>query len=103
MDETLDLSMEFGLNFDESYAHLTFPEDVTFLTVTDDFSVEEIEKMDFAYSYDATTTSGTLTASELEIPFRYDEATDAIMIDMNFAVEGFEDEAETYTIVFHRK
>lgn len=101
-DQTIDLSMKFGLAFDETDAHLTFPDNVTVISVSDEYSTEEIESMGFAYTYNAETTSGTLQANDLEIPFRYDEADDAIMIDMNIATSYDEEDYETVTIVFHR-
>ena len=102
-DGTLDLGFEFGLSFDENYAHLSFPDNVTVFSMTDEYTLEEIESMNFAYSYDMTTTSGTLVSSQMEIPFRYDETSDAILIDAQLVSEGIGDEETTFTIVFHRK
>ena len=101
--ETIDVSIEFGLNFDDEYAHLTFPDNVTVFSMSDEYTLEEIEEMNFAYSYQASTTSGTLICGEMEIPVRYDETTDAILIDMMLAYEEDEDGAESFTLVFHRK
>ena len=102
-EETLDLSMEFGLNFDEEYAHLVFPEEVTFLTCTDEYTLEEIEEMNLAYTYDAATTSGTLTYNDFTLPFTYNEATDAININMGVAFDEEGETAEYFTLVFTRK
>ena len=101
IEDTLNLTFEFGLNFDEEYAHLTFPENVTFLSASDDYTLEEIESMNFNYTYDLATTSGALITSELEIPFRYNAAEDAILIDMG--LEEPTGETSNFTIAFHRK
>ncbi|MBQ8703789.1 MAG: hypothetical protein IJ524_05395 [Bacteroidales bacterium] len=102
------LTMTFGLNFDSSYAHLTFPEDVIGLNVIedgDDFTIEEVQEMAYAYTYDASTTSGTLTGSNLGtlvLPFTYDEANDIITISMMVASEDDEDNAVPFNLVFNR-
>ena len=102
------LTMTFGLNFDASYAHLTFPEDVIGLNVVedgDDYTVEEISEMAYTYTYDASTTSGTLTGgnlADLVIPFTYDTANDQITISMLVADEGDEANAVPFILVFSR-
>ena len=102
------LAMTFGLSFDSTYAHLTFPDDVTGLNVVedgDDYTVEEIQEMAYTYTYDATTTSGTLTGGnlgDLVIPFTYDPANDQIAIDMMVAEEGNEANATPWQLVFSR-
>ena len=49
------------------------------------------------------TTSGTLLTGDLVIPFTYDEATDAIMIDLHVAYDEDGEDFNTVTLVFHRK
>jgi len=110
----LNLQLQFGLNFDSTYAHLTFPEDVTVLSageVDGEFSLEEIESLDFGYTYDPTTHTGYLTANTvdedgnpdtLQIAFTYDTTTDAIVIDLNIVYGFDEDEDVTLQLVFHR-
>lgn len=102
------LTMTFGLSFDASYAHLTFPEDVIGLNVVedgDDYTVEEVSQMNYSYTYDASTTSGTLTGGnlgDLVIPFTYNTTNDQITINMMVADEGDEDNATPWVLVFSR-
>ena len=102
------LSMTFGLNFDSTYAHLTFPEDVTGLNVVEngeDYTVEEIQEMAYTYTYNGTTQTGTLSGGnfgDLVIPFTYDTTNDQITIDMMVAEEGNEANATPWTLVFSR-
>ena len=102
------LTLTFGLNFDADYAHLTFPEDVIGLSVVEDgdnYTVEEIQGMDYVYTYDASTTSGTLTGGNLDdivVPFTYNNITDQITIDLMVADEGYETDAMPFLLVFSR-
>lgn len=108
------LQFEFGLNFDSTYAHISFPDNVTVLSlgeVDGEYSMEEIESMNFAYTYDPATHTGSLTANTLDdngnpdtfqIPFTYDTTTDAIIINMAFAYAENEDETISFQLVFHR-
>ncbi|MBO4599655.1 MAG: hypothetical protein J5641_02840 [Bacteroidales bacterium] len=109
-NDSLILSLTFGLSFDSTYAHLSFPENVVAMNVVEDgdeYSVDEVENMQYAYSYDPTTHTGALTATDLDgstfqIPFTYDETTDAIVIVMHLADEGDEENAVPFQLVFHR-
>ena len=102
------LSMTFGLSFDSTYAHLTFPEDVTGLNVVEngeDYTVEEIQEMAYTYTYNGTTQTGTLSGGnfgDLQIPFTYDTTNDQITINMMVAEEGNEANATTWVLVFSR-
>ena len=108
------LNFEFGLSFDSSYAHLTFPENVVAFNLMEDggeFGLQEVANMDFAYTYDPTTQTGDLTANALDddgepttcqIPFTYNTTTDAITIVLHIANEGDEDDTFAYQLVFHR-
>lgn len=102
-------SMTFGLSFDADYAHLTFPEDVIGLNVIEiddeNYSVEEITEMAYTYTYEASTTSGTLTGGNLDdivVPFTYSETNDEITIDLLFADENDEANAIPVQLVFTR-
>ncbi|MBR1549576.1 MAG: hypothetical protein IJ634_02970 [Bacteroidales bacterium] len=102
------LDLEFGLNFDGSYAHLVFPESVIGLNVVEDgedFTVEEIQGIDYTYTYDATTQTGALSGGNLvdiEIPFHYDEDTDAIVVEFAVSFDESEENAIPVQLVFHR-
>ena len=102
-------TMTFGLSFDANYAHLTFPEDVIGLNVIEiddeNYSVEEITEMAYTYTYEASTTSGTLTGGNLDdivVPFTYSETNDEITIDLLFADENDEANAIPVQLVFTR-
>ena len=108
------LNFEFGLSFASSYAHLSFPENVVVFNLMagdDEYGLQEVANMDFAYTYDPTTQTGALTAnafdvdgepSTCQIPFTYDTATDAITIVLHIADEGDEDNTYAFPLVFTR-
>lgn len=107
---TLPLDMQFGLSFDSTYAHLSFPENITISKIVDvngAYTMEEIEGINYAYTYDPTTHTGSLTAyiydnlTTCQLPFTYDVATDNILIDLNVSYEG-NPNIKTYHLVFHR-
>ena len=77
----------------------------------DEYGLQEVANMNFAYSYDPTTHTGALTANAMDndgnpttcqIPFTYDTTTDAITIVLHIADEGDEDNTFAYQLVFHR-
>lgn len=107
----------FGLSFDNSHAHFTFPEAVTVINAGMDAdgmpTMEELEELAYAYTYDPATETGALTATayaedgtptDVQIPFSYDTTTDAIIIDFNTVIEmtGMDGNAMNVTLVFHR-
>ena len=108
------LHFEFGLSFDSSYAHLTFPENVVAFNLMadgDEYGLQEVASMDFAYTYDPTTQTGALTAnafdadgepSTCQIPFTYNTTSDAITIVLHIADEGDEDNTYAFPLVFTR-
>jgi hypothetical protein len=108
------LNFEFGLSFDSSYAHLTFPENVVAFNLMadgDEYGLQEVASMDFAYTYDPTTQTGALTAnafdedgepSTCQIPFTYNTTSDAITIVLHIADEGDEDNTYAFPLVFTR-
>ena len=108
------LNFEFGLSFDSSYAHLTFPENVVVFNLMadgDEYGMQEVASMDFAYTYDPTTQTGALTAnafdedgepSTCQIPFTYNTTSDAITIVLHIADEGDEDNTYAFPLVFTR-
>ena len=106
--EITGLDLQFGLNFDNSYAHLVFPENVTGLNLVEDgeeYTMEEIQGLDYNYSYDAATQRGALSGANLvdiEIPFRYDETTDAIIVEFSVAFDDDETNPVPVQLVFHR-
>lgn len=104
--------MVFTLSFDSTVAQLAFPEDVAMLTLAEEdgeYTLAEVAQMHFAYTYDLATTSGMLTATDLDItgevidmqiPFTYDAVNDAIII--NLMVAFSEDDTDGYELVLTR-
>ena len=101
-----DESMSFGLNFDGTYAHFSFPENVMAFGGAEG-ELAQISSVSYAYAYDGTTHTGYLdgVADDEEAPaqlqFTYDDATDAItfVLPMVFAEDGT---PANLTLVFQR-
>lgn len=85
MDSINDETYEFGLNFDGTYAHFTFPENIEAYSA-DSTSMQQIYGVSYTYAYDGSTHTGYLdgVADGEEDPgqlqFTYDDATDVITI-----------------------
>lgn len=89
-----DDTMTFGLNFDGTYAHFSFPSNVE-AWGGDATNFQQINGVSYTYTYDGTTHTGYLdgVAEDVngnDVPahlqFTYDDATDAIIfvIPMEF-------------------
>lgn len=110
----LGAPMMFYLNFDSQYAHITFGDDITVLNVGEvngEYTLEEIQQMDLAYVYDGATHTGTLTAVgtdengdpiNYQIVFTYDDNTDTITFNFEFADGEDENTTFTFPLVFLR-
>jgi hypothetical protein len=84
-----DETMTFGLNFDGTYAHFTFPENVIAFG-GDEGVLEQIQGVSYEYSYDGTTHTGYLDGvaddeddNPGQLQFTYDDATDVITFVLN--------------------
>ena len=109
-----DSALVFHIEFDSNYAHLTFSENIDVTNVTEiagEYSIEQIEQMNFAYVYDPATHSGTLTAAGVDennnpinyqIAFTYSDNDDTITISLLFANAEDEDTTINFPLVFHR-
>jgi hypothetical protein len=109
-----DTTMVFHLSFDQDFAHITFSDNISIINVVQmagGYTNEEIEHMDLAYVYDATTHTGTLTAVgtdengapiNYQIVFTYDDNADTITINMQFANAEDENTTISFPLVFHR-
>lgn len=105
-----DDTMSFGLNFDGTYAHFSFPDNVMAFG-GDEGELAQIYGVSYTYSYDGITHTGYLDGVAendegedvpAQLQFTYDDATDVItfVLPMFFA-----DENETpisLTLNFHR-
>lgn len=107
-------AMSIQMNFDNQYAHITFSDNVVVLNAMEmngEYTMEEIEQMDLAYVYDASTHTGTLTAVgtdengdpiDYQIAFTYDDNGDTITITLQFANAEDEENTINFPLVFHR-
>ena len=109
MDSTAEETYTFGLNFDGTYAHFSFPENVMAFG-GDEGELDQISGVSYEYEYDGTTHTGylTVTAEEMDgdegiapLQFTYDDATDVITFNLNLT--NTEDETPvTLTLNFAR-
>ena len=109
-----DSAMVFHIEFDSTYAHITFSENMDITNVTEiagEYTIEQIEQMNLAYEYNSTTHTGTLTAVGVDennvpvnyhIAFTYSETDDTITINLLFANAEDEDTTINFPLVFHR-
>ena len=105
-------AMGIQINFDNQYAHITFSDNVVILNAMEmngEYTMEEIEQMDLAYVYDASTHTGTLTAVgtdengdpiNYQINFTYSDNDDTITINFQFTDEN--DAVINFPMVFQR-
>ena len=112
--EGFDSTMVFHLNFDNEYAHFTFGDNMSVISVAElagEYTSEEIEQMNLAYVYDGTTHTGTLIAVgtddngapiNYQIVFTYDDNADTITINLQFANAEDENTTISLPLVFHR-
>ncbi len=110
----IDSAMVFHIEFDSTYAHITFSENMNIFNVTEiagEYTIEQIEQMDLAYTYNSTSHTGTLTAVGVDennvpinyqIAFTYSETDDTITINFLFANAEDEDTTISFPLVFHR-
>ena len=109
MDSTAEETYTFGLNFDGTYAHFSFPENVMAFG-GDEGELDQISGVSYEYEYDGTTHTGhlTVTAEEMDgdegiapLQFTYDDATDVITFNLPlFYVD--DNTPLTLTLKFHR-
>lgn len=101
----------FYLNFDADYAHFTFSDMVEAWGLSaDGMSMEQISGVDYEYSYDGATHTGSLvgTAEDengnevtSQLEFTYDDATDEITFLLPMAFDG-DTNVVNVPMVFHR-
>ena len=108
-DSASEETYEFGLEFDGTYAHFSFPENVMAFG-GEEGELDQISGVSYEYTYDGTTHTGYLTVAAededgndvpAQIEFTYDDATDVITfnLDMFYAEDGT---PLTLTLNFHR-
>lgn len=96
----------FYLNFDADYAHFTFSDMVEAWGLDANDMMQQITGIDFEYSYDGTTHTGTLNGEDEEgnpanLTFTYSDANDDITFILPMAFDG-DTTAVDVPVVFHR-
>lgn len=102
--------VSFGLTFDASHAHFSFPESAEAYALAEDgITMEQIGGIDYEYSYDGETHIGHLIGTVLDeegnlvdasLEFSYDEEADTITFAL--PIYSFENEEYTTGITFTR-
>ncbi len=93
-----DETYEFGLTFDGTYAHFSFPENIMAFG-GDEGEMDQIFGVSYTYSYNGATHTGYLDGVAedengndvpAQLEFTYDDATDVITfnLDMFYAEDG---------------
>lgn len=109
MDSTAEETYTFGLNFDGTHAHFSFPENVMAFG-GDEGELDQISGVSYEYEYDGTTHTGhlTVTAEEMDgdegiapLQFTYDDATDVITFNLPLFYAD-DNTPLTLTLNFHR-
>ena len=109
MDSTAEETYTFGLNFDGTYAHFSFPENVMAFG-GDEGELDQISGVSYEYEYDGATHTGhlTVTAEEMDgdegiapLQFTYDDATDVITFNLPLFYAD-DNTPLTLTLNFHR-
>lgn len=101
----------FYLNFDADYAHFTFSDMVEAWGMSaDGMTMEQISGVDYEYSYDGATHTGSLngtiedengTEVATSLTFTYSDANDEITFIIPMAFEG-DTTSMDVPVVFHR-
>lgn len=100
-----DETMEFGLSFDGTLAHFTFPDNVMAYG-GEEGMLEQIYGVSYTYTYDGTTHTGYLDGvadpeeEPAQLQFTYDDATD--VITFNLSLETEEGTPVPLTLIFVR-
>lgn len=107
-DSIEGLNFETYLNFDGTYAHFTFSQEVEAWGLDANGEMQQITGVAYEYSYNGATHTGALVASEPnedgtydQLQFTYDDATDAITFILPLYTE-FDTNAVNVPLVFNR-
>ena len=109
MDSSAEETYTFGLNFDGTYAHFSFPENVMAFG-GDEGELNQITGVSYEYEYEGATHTGHLTvaAEDMDgdetiapLQFTYDDATDVITFNLPLFYAD-DNTPLTLTLNFHR-
>lgn len=91
-DSIDDAVFESFLNFDGTYAHFTFSQNIELWGLDANDEMQQMQGIDYAYSYDGSTHTGYLVGQDSDgnaanLTFTYDDNDDAItfVLPMYFA------------------
>lgn len=106
MDSINDETYEFGLEFDGTYAHFSFPDNI--MAFAGEGEMQQIFGVSYEYTYNGATHTGYLDGvaddednNPAQLEFTYDDATDVITFNLNLFYA--EDETPvTLTLNFSR-
>ena len=83
-----DETMVFGLNFDGTYAHFSFPDNI--MAFAGEGEMQQISGVSYEYTYNGATHTGYLDGvaddendNPGQLEFTYDDATDVITFNLN--------------------
>lgn len=83
-----DETMVFGLNFDGTYAHFSFPDNI--MAFAGEGEMQQISGVSYEYTYNGATHTGYLDGvaddendNPGQLEFTYDDATDVITFVLN--------------------
>ncbi len=83
-----DETMVFGLNFDGTYAHFSFPDNI--MAFAGEGEMQQIFGVSYEYTYNGATHTGYLDGvaddendNPGQLEFTYDDATDVITFNLN--------------------
>lgn len=107
VDSIDDAAFETYLNFDGVYAHFTFSENVELWGLDANDMMQQITSIDYEYSYDGTTHTGSLNGEDEEgnpasLSFTYNDSTDAITFVLPLYVAEDTTNVVNYPMVFNR-
>lgn len=107
VDSIDDAAFETYLNFDGVYAHFTFSENVELWGLDANDMMQQITGIDYEYSYDGTTHTGSLNGEDEEgnpasLSFTYNDSTDAITFVLPLYVAEDTTNVVNYPMVFNR-
>ncbi|MBO7101272.1 MAG: hypothetical protein J6V98_04545 [Bacteroidales bacterium] len=88
MDSINDETYEFGLEFDGTYAHFSFPDNI--MAFAGEGEMQQIFGVSYEYTYNGATHTGYLDGvaddendNPGQLEFTYDDATDVITFNLN--------------------
>lgn len=105
-DSTAEETYVFGLNFDGTHAHFTFPENVGVYGGAEGI-MEQISSISYNYSYDGASHAGYLVVdaedvdgndTTAQLVFTYDDDTDVITFELPMA---FADNGPEFTLTLN--